>query len=133
MSILCQLTLTAGASGYIDMYVRDIGKADFIVETISTADVPSIKLYDGDGGPSQPTIPYPWVQPVPYTTGVNAHGTDSNVFWDQQGTSYSMSSRISNRQTTSIGITRLYGTDWLSIGIPTVTADTQINVRGRVL
>jgi hypothetical protein len=122
------MTLAAGASGYIDMYIRDVGKADLIIETISTADVTSIKLYDGDGGPIQPSI-----APVPYLTGVNAHGTDSSVFWDLGGTSYNMSSRTSNRQTVSVALDRSLGTDWVSIGIPTVTANTQINVRGRVL
>lgn len=131
MSILAQLTLSSGASGYIDLYIQTVGRADLIIETVSTSNVPSITLLDGDG-PASPNVAMPFQDIIPYTTGVNQHGTTSNVFWDTGGTSYNLSTRISNRQTISIGLNRPFMGNWLSILIPTVAADTQINVRGYV-
>ena len=125
--IIAQLTLASGASGYIDFNVRNIYKMDILVEVVTSGALSSITLYDGFGGPETTND----TNAVPYTTGVNAHGT-TGVMWDLGGSAYNLSGLFSNRQTVAVGIQRNLTSDWLSVGIPTTTATTQVNIYGRI-
>lgn len=133
-TLLTNFVVPAASSQYVSLYVGNIaspqhGELKLLIDVFTSGTIGSVTLQNGYGGPSDPAIIWPWVQPIPLAIGLNTFPVTKT--WSLNTTSYSPTALSGGRQQVEVIVDLTQTGDWLNIVIPAnVAQPATVNIYG---
>ena len=131
-TLLTTFTVAASTHMYIDMYAQPFEKLKLLFDITTTSTIVGVDMRNGYGGPSDPSIPYPWNQPVPLSLQGTTRPTSTPI-WSSDYAQYTPTPLVSNHQVIEVIVDRSLGTAWLEAVVNIGTAQATVNLYGEAI